>query len=138
MKYQTYDTANIEIENFVDCDNPDIILCATGDYMLDQIVKVYKILNEDGIQAKIVYVTNPKILDVESKKALSDTDFYKYFVLIKYRTYGNIYNIRCNVLNTSDLSSDYVYIEVPSSIINANKIEFVINNRENKYNLVLK
>ena len=40
MKYQTYDTANIEIENFVDCDNPDIILCATGDYMLDQIVKV--------------------------------------------------------------------------------------------------
>ena len=65
-------------------------------------------------------------------------DFYKYFVLIKYRTYGNIYNIRCNVLNTSDLSSDYVYIEVPSSIINANKIEFVINNRENKYNLVLK
>ena len=65
-------------------------------------------------------------------------DFYKYFVLIKYRTYGNVYNIRCNVLNTSDLSSDYVYIEVPSSIINANKIEFVINNRENKYNLVLK
>ena len=79
MKYQTYDTANIEIENFVDCDNPDIILCATGGYMLDQIVKVYKILNEDGIQAKIVYVTNLKILDVESKKALSDTDFYKYF-----------------------------------------------------------
>ena len=65
-------------------------------------------------------------------------DFYKYFVLVKYRTYGNVYNIRCNVLNTSDLSSDYVYIEVPSSIINANKIEFVINNRENKYNLVLK
>ena len=65
-------------------------------------------------------------------------DFYKYFVLIKYRTYGNVYNIRCNVLNTSDLTSDYVYIEVPSSIVNANKIEFVINNRENKYNLVLK
>ena len=70
--------------------------------------------------------------------AINNGDFYKYFVLIKYRTYGNVYNIRCNVLNTSDLSSDYVYIEVPSSLINANKIEFVINNRENKYNLVLK
>ena len=110
MKYQTYDTANIEIENFVDCDNPDIILCATGDYMLDQIVKVNKILNEDGIQAKIVYVTNPKILDVESKKALSDTDFYKYFndgvpVIYLFNGYSHIIksllyerNIDCEIL----------------------------------------
>ena len=114
MKYQTYDTANIEIENFVDCDNPDIILCATGDYMLDQIVKVYKILNEDGIQAKIVYVTNPKILDVESKKALSDTDFYKYFndgvpVIYLFNGYSHIIksllyerNIDCEILGYED------------------------------------
>lgn len=114
MKYQTYDTANIEIENFVDCDNPDIILCATGDYMLDQIVKVYKILNEDGIQVKIVYVTNPKILDVESKKALSDTDFYKYFndgvpVIYLFNGYSHIIksllyerNIDCEILGYED------------------------------------
>lgn len=114
MKYQTYDTANIEIENFVDCDNPDIILCATGDYMLDQIVKVYKILNEEGIQAKIVYVTNPKILDVESKKALSDTDFYKYFndgvpVIYLFNGYSHIIksllyerNIDCEILGYED------------------------------------
>ena len=114
MKYQTYDTANIEIENFVDCDNPDIILCATGDYMLDQIVKVNKILNEDGIQAKIVYVTNPKILDVESKKALSDTDFYKYFndgvpVIYLFNGYSHIIksllyerNIECEILGYED------------------------------------
>ena len=114
MKYQTYDTANIEIENFVDCDNPDIILCATGDYMLDQIVKVNKILNEDGIQAKIVYVTNPKILDVESKKALSDTDFYKYFndgvsVIYLFNGYSHIIksllyerNIDCEILGYED------------------------------------
>lgn len=114
MKYQTYDTASIEIENFVDCDNPDIILCATGDYMLDQIVKVYKILNEDGIQAKIVYVTNPKILDVESKKALSDTDFYKYFndgvpVIYLFNGYSHIIksllyerNIDCKILGYED------------------------------------
>lgn len=114
MKYQTYDTANIEIENFVDCDNPDIILCATGDYMLDQIVKVNKILNEDGIQAKIVYVTNPKILDVESKKALSDTDFYKYFndgvpVIYLFNGYSHIIksllyerNIDCKILGYED------------------------------------
>ena len=114
MKYQTYDTANIEIENFVDCDNPDIIFCATGDYMLDQIVKVNKILNEDGIQAKIVYVTNPKILDVESKKALSDTDFYKYFndgvpVIYLFNGYSHIIksllyerNIDCEILGYED------------------------------------
>lgn len=114
IKYQTYDTANIEIENFVDCDNPDIILCATGDYMLDQIVKVNKILNEDGIQAKIVYVTNPKILDVESKKALSDTDFYKYFndgvpVIYLFNGYSHIIksllyerNIDCEILGYED------------------------------------
>ena len=114
MKYQTYDAANIEIENFVDCDNPDIILCATGDYMLDQIVKVNKILNEDGIQAKIVYVTNPKILDVESKKALSDTDFYKYFndgvpVIYLFNGYSHIIksllyerNIDCEILGYED------------------------------------
>lgn len=123
IKYQNYDNANIEIENLIDCDNPDLVLCATGDYMLDQIIRAYKILREEGINAKIVYVTNPKILDVESKKALSETDFYKYFndgvpVIYLFSGYSRIIksllyerNIDCKVLGYDDQISVKGHLE---------------------------
>lgn len=122
-KYQNCDTSNIEIENLIDCDDPDLILCATGDYMLDQIIEVYKLLKDENINVKIVYVTNPKILDVESKKALSETDFSKYFndgvpVIYLFSGYSHIIksllygrNIDCEVLGYNDQISVKGHLE---------------------------
>ncbi|MGN1342577.1 MAG: hypothetical protein ACI4VL_05075 [Bacilli bacterium] len=122
-KYQDYDNTNIEIENLIDCDKPDLVLCATGDYMLDQIIRIYKILREDNLNIKIVYVTNPKILDVESKKALSETDFCKYFndsvpIIYLFSGYSHIIksllydrNIDCDVFGYDDQISIRGYLE---------------------------
>lgn len=122
-KYQDYDNTNIEIENLIDCDKPDLVLCATGDYMLDQIIRIYKILREDNLNIKIVYVTNPKILDVESKKALSETDFCKYFndsvpIIYLFSGYSHIIksllydrNIDCDVFGYDDQISIRGHLE---------------------------
>lgn len=78
-EYRNYGESNIAIETIVNCSTPEIILCATGDYMLDIVYQVYeklKIVNEN---IKIVYVTNPKLLDKNSKNGLSDAEFFKYF-----------------------------------------------------------
>lgn len=78
-EYQKCDESNITIETLVDCPNPEIILCATGDYMLDIICQVYEKLKLINENIRIVYVTNPKVLDRNSKNGLSDEEFFKYF-----------------------------------------------------------
>ncbi len=75
--YQNLNDANIEIEIFQNCENPDIILCATGDYMLDQVMQVYERL-KNRYQAKIIYVTKPQILSREAGY-LNDEKFEYYF-----------------------------------------------------------
>ncbi len=77
--YQTIEDANIRMDTLIECDNPDIILCATGDYMLDVIFEVGKHLINNGVKVKINYITNPKILDLSSKNALNDIEFKRYF-----------------------------------------------------------
>ena len=92
-QYQNYENANTTIDIVVDCDDPDIILCATGDYMLSAIMDVYNSLKDKKV--KIVYVTNPKVLDVNSKKALTQEEFNYYFnknipVVYLFNGYSNI------------------------------------------------
>lgn len=78
-EYQNYRESNITIETIVDCSTPKIILCATGDYMLDIVYQVYEKLKNVNDNIRIVYVTNPKLLDKNSKNGLSDAEFFKYF-----------------------------------------------------------
>jgi len=92
-QYQNYEESNTTIDIVVDCDNPDLILCATGDYMLSAIMDVYNSLKNKKV--KIVYVTNPKILDVNSKKSLTENEFNYYFnknipVIYLFSGYSNI------------------------------------------------
>lgn len=112
--YQSYDNTNINIENIIDCEYPDLILCSTGDYMIEQTIKLYNKLKEEYPNIKIVYVTNPKILDIRSKSALSETDFYKFFnegvpVIYLFSGYPHIIqsllydrNIDCEVFGYDD------------------------------------
>ena len=77
--YQDYNSANIKIEVLLDCPNPDLILCATGDYMLDRLYEVYNKIKQNYKNIKIIYVTNPNVLDINSKNALTEEEFNNYF-----------------------------------------------------------
>lgn len=113
-KYQEYENSNISIETLIECSNPHLILCATGDYMLDIIIKVYETLKKDNPNIKVIYVTNPKLLDKNSKKGLSDSEFYNYFnknvpIIYLFAGYPSIIksllyerNVECEILGYHD------------------------------------
>lgn len=63
-------TSNIDGIDLISFDeNADFTLVVTGDYMLDLAIRIKEMLKEYKIN--IIYITNPKILDVNSSKALS-------------------------------------------------------------------
>ena len=78
VEYCEYEGSNNYIDVLVDDNSPDIVLCATGDYMLDYAFQIYEKL-KDKYRIKLIYVTNPKILDVNSDHALSENVFKDYF-----------------------------------------------------------
>lgn len=114
IEYQSYEESNISIEILKDCDNPELILCATGDYMLDLVYEVYEELKFKYSNIKIVYVTNPKLLDKHSKNGLSTNDFKYYFnentqIIYLFSGYPNIIksliydrDINCEILGYRD------------------------------------
>jgi len=72
---------DLDIQIIKDNLNPDLILCATGDYMLKQVMEVYKKFSNEhsNIKVKVIYVTNPSVLSNYSKNSLSSIEFSKYF-----------------------------------------------------------
>lgn len=117
--YQELDSTNINIETIVDSPSPELILCATGDYMLDQALLAYEKLSEDSQNIKVVYVTKPQILSIDSKEALSDEEFNRYFdygvpVVYLFTGYAStikslLYDreINCKVLGYNDAPSAF-------------------------------
>ena len=96
-QYQTYEESSTTIDVVLHSENPDIILCATGDYMLSQTMNVVEKLKETKpeINIKVVYITNPKVLDVNSKKAITEDEFNYFFnenipVVYLFSGYSNI------------------------------------------------
>ncbi len=67
--------------------NPDLVLVATGDYMLDVIMEAYHKL-KDTYKIQVVYVKEPKILDIKSRKALTSQEFNYYFPACTPIIYG--------------------------------------------------
>lgn len=116
-KYGNNEYSDIEI--VVPCDNPKLILCATGDYMLDLVCKISKETNN----VKVIYVTNPKVLDKKSVKSLSDEKFENYFnnnIPIYYFFMGNpsiikflLYDrkVSCKVFGYIDNISEFGNLE---------------------------
>ena len=112
--YSEFEDNNLEIQTLVDCKNPQIILCATGDYMLDILLQVYERLKINNDNIKVIYVTNPKILDKNSTKGLKDEEFYNYFpkeipITYLYAGYPSIIksmlfdrNVKCDILGYND------------------------------------
>ena len=75
---KVYDLNTLYIEVIVNNDYPDLILCATGDYLLDQIISLYELLKEQ-YKIKVLYVSKPQILSVNGKESLSNKEFNSYF-----------------------------------------------------------
>ena len=85
-----------DIEIIKDHLNPEIILCATGDYMLDIIMDVAEDLSKDDINVKVIYIAKPQILNPGNSDALTETEFTTYF--------------------NKDTPSVYLYCGYPSTI----------------------
>ena len=94
--YSELTTPVKDIEIIKDHLNPDIILCATGDYMLDTIIEAYEDLSKDGINVKVIYITKPQILNINNHDALTEEEFTTYF--------------------NKDTPSVYLYCGYPSTI----------------------
>ena len=103
-----------EIEIIKDIKDPDLVLVATGDYMLDIIIKAYNELTNNGKKIKVIYVTKPQILSTNNHDSLSDEEFTKYFdkdapIIYLYCGYAHSIksllfdrNINCQVLGYND------------------------------------
>ena len=94
--YPEKDESNKDIEIIKDSSNPDIILSATGDYMLDVMMEASTELEKDGINTKVVYIAKPQILNVNNNDALTNSEFITYF--------------------NEDTPSVYLYCGYPSTI----------------------
>lgn len=88
IKQYNYDLYN-DIMVIEKEDNYRIVLVATGDYMLEHIIKVSKLLKNKDIYCKIIYVSNISILN-----KMENNIFYSYFDIDKpiiycYHGYSN-------------------------------------------------
>lgn len=141
-----------DIDIIEDVFNPDIILVATGDYLLNEIYKLKeKILEkEPDKKIKLIYVSNPKILDTSSVKSLNDNSFNYYFnkdtpVIYLYEGYKNVINgllydrtndfyifgfidevtingTKDNILDNNILSANKIYDKYKELFLGTNKI----------------
>ncbi len=113
LEYCEYESSSNYIDVLIENNSPDIILCATGDYMLDYAFKIYEKLKEK-YRIKLIYITNPKILDTNSKHALSEDDFKAYFpdnlpIIYFFMGYPSIIkallydrNVDCKIIGYAD------------------------------------
>lgn len=124
----SYPYTNNCIETIVDCENPELILSVTGDYMLDTAMQVVK--NAPEKQIKVVYVTKPQILNINNQDALSTEEFSKYFnpnipVIYLYCGYASTIksllfdrNISCHVMGYEDGIS--IFGNLNNNLVNNN------------------
>lgn len=71
-KLPQYDTINTDIEIIKNVDNPDLVLIASGDYILNEVLEATSILEEENIKVKLIYVTNLKELQLLNKSKLNN------------------------------------------------------------------
>lgn len=147
--YQSYHEANTWIEVIKDCENPHLILCATGDYMFDYVLDIYDLLKQNYPNIKIVYVTKPQILSVDNEDSLNDREFEFYFnndipVIYLFSGYASVIksllfdrNIDCIVKGYNDGISVFGNL---SNNIKSNEMEKcdIIKVCENKLDLTSK
>lgn len=65
------------------------------------------------------------------------SDLLEYYGLIRYTTYGNVKTISINTVDIKYNQDKVAYIEIPSEIMNASRIELVFNVRGLKYTVNL-
>jgi hypothetical protein len=71
------------------------------------------------------------------KYVKNPSDLLEYYGLIRYTTYGNVKTISINTVDIKYNEDKVSYIEIPSEIMNASKIELIFNVRGIKYTVNL-
>ena len=73
-----------------------------------------------------------------SKYIKTPADLFNYYGLIRYRYLGNYKTAKLNKIGVKYETDKYSYLEMPSEVMEANKIEFIILIRGVKYTFNLK
>ena len=119
---KSYNPNDLDIEEIVKCDNPDLVLSATGDYMLDQVMEIYEELKEE-YKIKVVYISKPQILSINSKDSLTEEEYNNYFnnnVPKIYLYSGYSYTLKGLLYDRGDKFNIYGYDEGINSLGNLN------------------
>lgn len=112
-KYDLKSDETLTLETIIDCDNPSLILCATGDYMLDYVMELYTKLTKNGYNSiKVNYVTNPVVLREYDDELLNK--FFNKDVPVIYLFTGYSYLIEALLGNRVTNRSVFGYNDGPS------------------------
>ena len=131
-----YNPSDDDIEVIIDSTNPDLVLCATGDYMLDQIMEVYNDL-KDNYNIKVIYVSKPQILSVKSNNSLTEEEYDYYLnnnIPKLYLYSGYSYTLKALLYERKDDIDIYGYNEGVCAF--GNSMNNYDCNDLNKYDLI--
>ena len=127
---KSYDIKNKFKEDYIYCVEED---CKEGVYVVTPqisdkgnvtLLKLNTTIKMDENIPMYKYVKNP-------------SDLLEYYGLIRYTTYGNVKTISINTVDIKHNEDKVSYIEIPSEIMNASKIELIFNVRGIKYTVNL-
>ncbi len=103
---------------------------------------IYSILpqNRNGKISLIKIKSNINIdKDVYINKHINiPADFFDYYGIIRYRYMGNYKTVKLEKVNVDYEKDNYAYLEIPSEVEQANKIDLIILIRGVKYTINLK
>lgn len=89
----------------------------------------------------VLRLKNKTVIDqnVYISKYVTDlADIIETFAVVEYRAYGKTKQAKLTKIKNKLTTSEYVYLEVPEELENANKIEIILKIRGSKYTMVLK
>ena len=128
----SYEVAPIFKEKYKYCDSSE--KCYDSTYVIKpatvgkgslSILKINSTIKVDENLYMKKYMKNP-------------IDLYKYYAKLKYRYQGVVKTVDLGIVNTNYEVEKYSYLEVPSEVEEANKIEIILSIRDIKYTIMLK
>ena len=128
----SYEVAESFKEKYKFCDSSSN--CYNGTYVIKPTTVGKGSLAVLKIKSSISVDTSLYML----KYLKGSTDFIGYYGTLRYRAYGVTKTISLSTIPSTYGVNEYAYVEVPSEVIDANKIELILTIRGQKYTIVLK
>ena len=128
LNINEYNLANNFKEKYSQCINNncyDNIVIVSADSINNAVLKLKTNLTIDENTSLKKYIIN-------------SSDLIEYYGTIKYRYLGNNYESKLVKIMNKKLNNEYSYFEIPNKILEADKIELVLNIRGKTYTIILK